>query len=378
MASAFAAVLSVGCTAESGDETSDISTTAQEINGVLNASGCTAARQAKLQAALTYAFNRVKDSQYSLAECMNRSYIYNTSGRTGVTGWSIAGMLAANNITSITCANLGAGTNAQASLRITGEALTASNSFIDGNETVFIAGVIAHEILHNRGFGHGDAGTDTYYTNCASEQVEACFNNWVGNTSIDKGYVLFWDAKRAGNEPTWTRANAVSNCSWNKTTYPAKRVECFYNNARLGYELFIGGSNIESRVGFEPAWTVAQATANCESNVKSRPGTQVECLFDGRRIGYELYFDGTRVGKEPTFTLDSASANCSANKTNYPNKKVECFYNGDAIGYELLWDGKRVGFEPAWSQSQASTNCSWNKSTYPSRVVECLFNGKKI
>ncbi len=376
-----AAALAIGCAVEPGDDvgaiddSADVVTVSQEINGTLSASGCTTARKDKLQKAITYAFNRVKDGQYSMAECLNRSYIYNTAGKIGVNGWTIAPMLAANVITQITCADLDPGVNAQAQLNVSGEKLTAGNAFIDAKGTVFIAGVIAHEILHNRGFSHSD--TDKYYSNCASEQAEACFNNWVGNAAADTGYVLWWDNKPAGNEPTWTRANAVSNCSWNKTTYPSKRVECFYNNARLGYELFIGGSDIASRAGFEPGWTLSQATSNCVWNISDKPDKQIECLFDGKRIGYELYWNGARVGREPTWTLAEAKTNCSWNKTTYPSKKVECFFNGDGIGYELFWDGKRAGFEPAWTDAQATSNCSWNKTTYPSKVVDCLYNGKK-
>jgi hypothetical protein len=345
------------------------------VNKTLATVACGAERLAKLKAALTYATNRVVDGQYQFSECLNRSYLW---GNNGQSGWQIGPAVAASPITRIGCVPDGAD-DAHAALTVFGDRLDVRNSFMDEDASVVrIAAVIVREVLHDRGFSLSQGAADRYDANRVSEQGEACIRAWRGAPAVDQGYVLWWDGVRAGNQPSCDRTSAVANCLWNKTTYPNKRVECYFNNARLGYELYLGGSSPASRVGFEPDFTRATAASNCDWNVKTYPRNWYDCRFDGAPIGYELYRDKVRVVQEPTSTKANAVSECDWNAKTYPREKVECYFDGRGVGFELLQDGKRVEFEPAWTRSQAAARCDWNKKTYPTKVVDCLFDGDVI
>jgi hypothetical protein len=380
--------MSLGC-ADAGEESGpasgdsdQVASSTQPVNGTASITNCTDARKQKLEKAVAYAYNRVTEGQYPLAECLNRSFVYDPNGKIGVNGWTIVPLLTLNTVTHINCADLTNG-NANAGVGVDGEWLNFDNASLDVFDTTYTAGVILHEILHNRGFSHGSNDpSDPYYMNCAPVQEQFCFSDYVGYPAVEPGYILMWDGKVVGRESAWTRDQAVANCTWNKNTYPSKKVECWFQNKRLGYELYVGGGAIANRTTLEPGYSLATATSACNTAVKSRPGTRVECLFDGQRIGYELYYGNSRVGQEPTWSRASAMANCEWNRTTYPSKKVQCFYNGKGIGYELLWDGKRApgGYQPTWSNASAVSNCTWNKANPPAAgtVVDCLFDGVPI
>lgn len=91
------------------------------------------------------------------------------------------------------------------------------------------------------------------------------------------GYELYWDGKRVGAEPKWTRQQAIANLEWNKKTYPNKQVEGFWHGQRIGYELYFDGR----RVGFEPSWNQQQAIKNFQMHKKRHPHVHVEATLDG-------------------------------------------------------------------------------------------------
>jgi hypothetical protein len=92
-----------------------------------------------------------------------------------------------------------------------------------------------------------------------------------------RGYELYWDGKRVGSEPDWTREQAIANLEWNKRRYPNKTVEGFWYGQRIGYELYFDGR----RVGFEPSWNQQQAIKNFRMQKKRHPHVQVEATLDG-------------------------------------------------------------------------------------------------
>lgn len=91
------------------------------------------------------------------------------------------------------------------------------------------------------------------------------------------GYELYWDGKRVGSEPKWTRQQAIANLEWNKKTYPNKQVEGFWYGQKIGYELYFD----DRRVGFEPSWNQQQAIKNFQMNKKRHPHIHVEATLDG-------------------------------------------------------------------------------------------------
>lgn len=92
-----------------------------------------------------------------------------------------------------------------------------------------------------------------------------------------RGYELYWDGKRVGSEPKWTRQQAIANLEWNKRAYPHKQVEGFWYGQRIGYELYFDGR----RVGFEPSWNQQQASKNFQMHKKRHPHMRVEATLDG-------------------------------------------------------------------------------------------------
>jgi hypothetical protein len=374
----LAAAGAIGCDDDDEDFTVEgpnaIASTSQPIGASDSATNCTAERLAKLQSALEYASNRVNDGLYVFAECLNRSYLW---GANGQNGWHIGPMVAASPITRIDCAGPAKLPN---QVSVSGKRLSADNTFIDNNGIVPIAAAIVREVLQDRGFGPG-SGTnlvDAHDANRVSVQGEACVRLWHGIPAVDKGFTLWWDGTQVGNEPNYDRASAVTVCAWNRKTHPAKKVECYFDNARLGYELYRDGFDLASRVGIEPGYTRAEAAANCEYNVKTNPRTWHTCLFDGAPIGFELYRDKVREVQEPKWTKEKAVSECDWRRKTYPRDKVECYFDGRGVGYELLWDGSRVELEPTWTESQAATDCAWNKKIYPAKVVDCRFDGHAL
>jgi hypothetical protein len=286
-------------------------------------------------------------------------------------------MVAASPITRIRCAGAAKLGN---QISVSGERLSADDSFIDEHGIVAIAAAIVREILHDRGFGQNSGANlvDAHDSNRASEQGESCIRLWKGIPAVDKGFVLWWDGTNVGHEPNYSRASAVTSCAWNRKTYPNKKVECFFNSARLGYELYRDGSDLALRVGFEPGYTRAEAAFNCFYNIKKHPKLWHECLFDGARIGFELFRDKVREVQEPTWTKDKAVAECAKETKTHPHEKVECYFDGRGVGYELFWDGRRVGFEPTWTESQAVPHCAWNKKNHSTEVVDCQLDGQAL
>jgi len=339
------------------------------LDGSTNIINCTAAQENSIRNAVIYATNRVLDGGVEYGQCFDEAYLWENNGDDGQ---YIADLLTVsyNNFESITCDDLAPNYNAWAYVNTFGENLTIDTDFVNNNTVDRIASVIVHEILHNRGYYHNDT---PHYSNSVSEQGESCILNWEPNPAVDTGYALYWNGNRAGYAPGWSLASAKNNCQWNKSTYPKKKVECYYNGKKIGYELYWDGV----RVGYAPKWNYTSAKNNCQWNKDNYPSKKVECFHDGMPVGYSLYWNGQRVGFAPKWSYNSAKNNCQWNKNHaHSNVKVECMYRGRHVGYELFWNGKRVGFEPKWTLSRSQQNCTSNENSYSStRVVDCTYNG---
>ncbi len=192
------------------------------------------------------------------------------------------------------------------------------------------------------------------------------------------GYELFWDDRRVGYEPRWTREEGIRNCRWNIGTYGAtKRVSCRFDGRALGYEAYRHG---RGRVIHEPSWSRTQAIENCKSQRANSGDDLLSCRFDGVRLGYELYWDGRRVGYRPEWSRERGIRNCRWNLWRHGRKKaVSCRFDGAPLGYELYWDGRRVGYRPEWSRERGIRNCQWNLERYGERRhVACTLDGAPL
>jgi hypothetical protein len=90
-------------------------------------------------------------------------------------------------------------------------------------------------------------------------------------------YELYWNNRRVGIEPSWTRAQAIANLEWNKQTYPDRKVAGYFNANPIGYQLYWNGE----QVGFEPSWSREQAIANLQWNIANHPDVEVKGVFNG-------------------------------------------------------------------------------------------------
>lgn len=105
--------------------------------------------------------------------------------------------------------------------------------------------------------------------------------------SINRGYRLYWDSFIVGVEPDWNAAQAVDNLRWNIQQHPEKRVEGWFNGCKMevhiGYELYWDGV----LVGKEPGYNRIKAVENLKWNRTQYPHKKVEGYFDGEKIHAE-------------------------------------------------------------------------------------------
>lgn len=93
--------------------------------------------------------------------------------------------------------------NADAHVKIEGAKMRLDVGFLAKNaeNTLEVAGVIGHELMHNRGFTHGDF-TDLLYPLTVPEQVRACIQNTIfGGAPNDPPYEDYWDRRNCCQQP---------------------------------------------------------------------------------------------------------------------------------------------------------------------------------
>jgi hypothetical protein len=145
---------------------------------------CGAAQQAKLQQAGTFLSDRLYEAGgWRMYQCLDDAFLSNVNGHR--TASEILDQLRTPGQTIIECTDsfhdeCGNGHEwlGCAHVGISGERLEIANHFLlDPNVSeVAIAGVIAHEIAHNRGHRHGGLGPGEYDLT-ANQQVRACVSN---------------------------------------------------------------------------------------------------------------------------------------------------------------------------------------------------------
>lgn len=188
----------------------------------------------------------------------------------------------------------------------------------------------------------------------------------------ERGYTLHLDDAASVIDPTMGYVEAREHCQTSKDDlYPAQNVECSFDGRAIGYELFWNGQ----RVGFEPYWTISRSKANCEWNRTQYPNRHVECYYDGERLGYERFTGGFRVAFQPIWSVQQGLNDCRAN----PVTNSLCVYDGAALGYELVRNGNRSVYEPEFGLQQARDACQASKDAfYPTENVECFFAGEPV
>ena len=186
--SVFALLLAAVASCDGGNTSIEDKTTSPLV-GVVTYGNCTADEQAKLGAAVSLLVETTGTQfsgpgpEYARYEsCLASASFVENGGWSGV---QIAAALRTNTMTGIWCANLPSNTVAQAKVNqfFNNEELEFNRAFLPSMSPAAVAGVIGHELMHNRGFTHSaNPFGSTFYPLTVPEQVNACIRTGVPNS----------------------------------------------------------------------------------------------------------------------------------------------------------------------------------------------------
>lgn len=189
--------LSLQCSAEAGADFYEDSPAEFETEGSLavhgeelvngwSINGCTTTRRNKAQQAISALQSQVLNNMANLRSCMRNAALVENRQRPG---FEIPLSLLDHKTTTVTCEALngrdvdpGTTINARAPVAVSGQQMRVDHAFLDTASVAQIASVMAHELMHNKGFTHSTYGFgSTYYGNTVPEQMEACVESAIRN-----------------------------------------------------------------------------------------------------------------------------------------------------------------------------------------------------
>jgi hypothetical protein len=144
------------------------------VNGYVTTS-CTDSQRIKVEEAHDILFDIVYKDFNAFRNCMESAPSIEFSCHEQRNPIKAAESLKLQAYTTVKCVDLAAGINGRAPVSINGSNLTLDDDFLAHSSARRVASVIAHEIMHNRGYRHetNDFGSK-YYQNTIPEQIEAC------------------------------------------------------------------------------------------------------------------------------------------------------------------------------------------------------------
>jgi hypothetical protein len=153
------------------------------VHGGYRVEGCSPQEELKINAALGELL-QASFSSSTFAACIESAPLVEFNCSAGQSRPEIVDRFRGTEFTKITCYWGSNQFNAEAPVGIGNSQLEIDHGFVADSTEVRIASVIAHEIMHNRGYRHVEhnAGS-TYYPNTVPEQVEACILNGAPNAS---------------------------------------------------------------------------------------------------------------------------------------------------------------------------------------------------
>jgi hypothetical protein len=158
----------------------DIDTTSSNLWGGYTLTGCSDAEAIKVHDSVGVLLKVGSSGYTAYKNCLAGAALVENKCLIGAT---IADYIRRDDVTKISCVQFKKDdTNAEAPVGIDGEKLKLDHDFIASNTAKRVASVIAHELMHNRGFRHvqNPAGS-LKYGNTVPEQVEACVLNGQPN-----------------------------------------------------------------------------------------------------------------------------------------------------------------------------------------------------
>ena len=154
------------------------------LNGQMNFlfSGCSAAEEATIRAAMSYAVDMLYNRSGDYLACLKNAFMFPNEGRTPE---YILRRLKDNMSTNMKCSDSCDGaTNWQACapVEVSNEQMTWNRTYLASGYAVSdYAGTLVHEIAHNKGFRHPMAATMADYDFTVNEQVESCMEDLTTN-----------------------------------------------------------------------------------------------------------------------------------------------------------------------------------------------------
>lgn len=161
--------------------------------------------------------------------------------------------------------------------------------------------------------------------------------------------------------------------------------DLFHDGQRVGYvtEWCLQASQ------YVPRWCAEgsrrdddEARQNCDFNTAQYPGTTVRCFDGGRRVGFEAFAgyqsfedDGRIAFQSLSITRDQAAEACSQLLDEVALEDLDCLWDGRSLGYARFSHGQRTVFEPLWTVQEGATECS---SAQVETGVDCLFDGVPV
>lgn len=134
--------------------------------------GCSSAETSKIHEAIGHLLLLITDDVafQNLAACVRDApLIWNH----GFCSEQLVALMRNSEVTQIRCASLDPNVAGQAQLDIEAQRITLDHSYIQSASFKRLAGVIAHELMHNYGFDHPESG-EPMYSNTVPEQVQSC------------------------------------------------------------------------------------------------------------------------------------------------------------------------------------------------------------
>lgn len=176
----------VGCAPdEEQTDGTDVTVVQSKLTNGYTTTGCSIAEVGRVNAAMGILINVVGPGLPAFRNCINASPLVEFKCSTGQGRQALVDNLLSTSITNITCAQLAPNVLAEAPVSVGAGRMSIDHGFLNGpSSTGQIAGVMAHEIMHNHGYQHvvNDFGS-LYYNDTVPQQVRACVTNGFPNAS---------------------------------------------------------------------------------------------------------------------------------------------------------------------------------------------------
>lgn len=188
IAACAAAAALVGCggdeemAGEGGDEVRVVQT---KLSNGFTLTGCSNLEAQRINSAFGVLLNVVGPGSAAFKNCIQSASLVEFSCPAGQGRDDIFDDFVNTSVTNITCASLAPSVSGDAPVGISGTQLRLDHAFLNGTSSgSVIASVVAHEIMHNRGYSHqqNPFGT-TFNPNTVPEQVEQCVLAGFPNSS---------------------------------------------------------------------------------------------------------------------------------------------------------------------------------------------------